>query len=357
MPGAVVSTQLGIFESVMLRGMPRGDPEFTNTLLLIDGVPQTTSSNGSRVIGLTINDASNIEVVRGPNSALYGRTAIGGSVNVLTANPTAKPEFNVDFTGGQQGTAKGLARVSGPLSNWGGFYASIGKERNTGYFNTKTGGDYSDGNTAVFGKLTFSPNAKSFGSVSFNHVDSDNSTPTNEPIMEGQLLHVFDPRFDRLTNFNIPGPELSPGREPVHVQLHPAADTDRAHRRSVRLPRRPAAVHPRRRLHRFAVRSGREHGEKYPFDQDLKENIVYQELRAEFTPKIGNVKNSLDRRRIVRTHRRHAGVRLPVHGRRERRHPDQLPQPGHSAGIGVEARRAAAADLPPRRHRPVRAVH
>src|SRR5436305_541612 len=81
-PGAVVSTQLGIFESVMLRGMPRGDPEFTNTLLLIDGVPQTTSRNSSRVAGLTINDASSIEVVRGPNSALFGRTAIGGSVNV-----------------------------------------------------------------------------------------------------------------------------------------------------------------------------------------------------------------------------------------------------------------------------------
>src|SRR6185436_2350931 len=81
-PGAVVSTQLGIFDSVMLRGMPRGDPEFTNTLLLIDGVPQTLSNNGSRTVGLTINDASDIEIVRGPNSALYGRTAIGGSVNV-----------------------------------------------------------------------------------------------------------------------------------------------------------------------------------------------------------------------------------------------------------------------------------
>src|SRR6185436_17888081 len=101
-PGAVVSTQLGVFESVMLRGMPRGDPEFTNTLLLIDGVPQATSRNGSRVIGLTINDASTIEVVRGPNSALYGRTAIGGAVNILTADPTPKPEFTFDFTGGQQ---------------------------------------------------------------------------------------------------------------------------------------------------------------------------------------------------------------------------------------------------------------
>ena len=292
-PGAVVSTQLGIFESVMLRGMPRGDPEFTNTLLLIDGVPQATSRNGSRVIGLTINDATNIEVVRGPNSALFGRTAIGGSVNILTANPTAKPEFNVDFTGGQQGTAKGLARVSGPLSNWGGFYASIGKERNTGYFDTKTGGDYSDGNTAVFGKLTFSPNPKSFGSVSFNHVDSDNSTPTNEPIMEGQLLHIFDPRFDRLTNFNIPGPNYHQGESRFTFnytwQFAPTA--------------RIVEVFGYRDVQQQFIHDGDFIGSPfdpvantvmmYPFDQDLKEKIAYEELRAEFTPKIGNVKNSL----------------------------------------------------------------
>jgi iron complex outermembrane recepter protein len=292
-PGAVVSTQLGIFESVMLRGMPRGDPEFTNTLLLIDGVPQATSRNGSRVIGLTINDATNIEIVRGPNSALYGRTAIGGSVNVLTAGPTAKPEFNVDFTGGQQGTAKGLARVSGPVSNWGGFYASIGKERNTGYFDTKTGGDYSDGNTAVFGKLTFSPNRKSFGSVSFNYVDSDNSTPTNEPIMEGQLLHIFDPRFNRLTNFNIPGPNYHQGESRFtfnyNWQVAPSA--------------RLVEVFGYRDVDQQFIHDGDFIGSPfdpvantvmmYPFDQQLKEKIAYEELRGEMMPRIGNIKNSL----------------------------------------------------------------
>ena len=356
-PGAVVSTQLGIFESVMLRGMPRGDPEFTNTLLLIDGVPQTTSRNGSRVIGLTINDATNIEVVRGPNSALYGRTAIGGSVNILTANPTAKPEFNVDFTGGQQGTAKGLARVSGPISNWGGYYASIGKERNTGYFDTKTGGDYSDGNTAVFGKLTFSPNRKSFGSVSFNYVDSDNSTPTNEPIMEGQLLHIFDPRFDRLTNFNIPGPNYHQGesRFTFNYTWQPTPSA------------RIVEVFGYRDVQQQFIHDGDFIGSPfdpvahtvmmYPFDQDLKEKIAYEELRAEFTPKIGNVKNSLVVGGILRAHGRHAGLGLPVHGRGERRHPDQLPEPGHPAGVRVDARPAAAPDVPPGRHRTVRAVH
>jgi iron complex outermembrane receptor protein len=283
-PGAVVSTQLGIFESVMLRGMPRGDPEFTSTLLLIDGVPQATSRNGSRVVGLTINDASNIEIVRGPNSALYGRTAIGGSVNVRTADPTATPEFSVDLTGGQLGTAKGLARVSGPLSKWAGYYLSIGKERTGGYFNTKTGGDYVDGNTAGFGKITFTPDSKSFGSVSFNRVDSENSTPTNEPIIDGRLLHVIEPRFDRLTNFNVPGPNYHQDENRFTVnyqrQLSPWA--------------RLVEVFGYRNIDQKFIHDGDFIGspfdlathtiEDYPFDQELKENIAYQELRAEFTP-------------------------------------------------------------------------
>ena len=292
-PGAVVSTELGIFESVMLRGMPRGDPEFTNTLLLVDGVPQTTSRNGSRVVGLTINDASNIEIVRGPNSALYGRTAIGGSVNVRTADPTATPELNVDFTGGQFNTAKGVARISGPIAQWGGYYFSIGKERTGGYYKTKTGGDYVDGNTSGLGKLTFSPDSRSFGSVSFNRVDSDNSTPTNEPIIDGRLLHTIDSRFDRLTNFNVPGPNYHQDENRFTVnyqrQFSPWA--------------RLVEVFGYRNVDQKFIHDGDFIGspfdlaahtiEDYPFDRELKEDIAYQELRVEFTPNVGRVKNSL----------------------------------------------------------------
>ena len=49
------------------------------------------------------------------------------------------------------------------------------------------------------------PDGQSFGAVSVNRVISDNSTPTNEPVVNGRLLHEIDPRFDRFTNFNIPG--------------------------------------------------------------------------------------------------------------------------------------------------------
>jgi iron complex outermembrane receptor protein len=292
-PGAVVSTQLGVFESVMLRGLPRGDPEFTNTLLLIDGVPQTTSRNASRVTGLTINDAENIEIVRGPSSALYGRTAIGGSVNVLTASPTPAPELSVDFTGGELGMAKGLARVSGPIERWGGFYASIGKERNGGFYHTKTGGDFVDGNTAFFGKLTATPDGKSFAMISFNRVVSENSTPTNEPIIDGQLLHERVPAFDRLTNFNVPGPNYNQHENRLTM----------SYTRELTSRAKFVEVFGYRTVDQAFVNDGDFIGspfdleahtlEQYPFSQDLKEDIVYQEARVELAPRLGSVTNTL----------------------------------------------------------------
>src|SRR5262245_13475486 len=286
-PGAIISTQLGIFESVLLRGLPRGDPEFTNTLLLVDGVPQTTSTNGARVVGLTINDASEIEVARGPNSALYGRTAIGGSVNVRTADPTPVPRVDLDLVGGQFGTLKGVAKASGPLGDRAGYYASIGKERNTGFFDTKTGGDFSVGNVSAFGKLTFVPDSQSFASVSVNRVVSDNSTPTNEPIIDGQLLHVLEPRFNRLTNFNIPGTNYHQGEGRLTVNYTRQVPP------SVKL----AEVFGYRSVAQHFIEDGDFIGspfdlathtiEQYPFSQNLDENIVYQEVRAEIAPEIG----------------------------------------------------------------------
>jgi outer membrane receptor protein involved in Fe transport len=147
-PGALVTTELGIFESVLLRGMPRVGNEFTNTLLLVDGVPQTNAGNDARVVALPIYDAASIEVVRGPNSALYGRTAIGGAINILTAEPTAKPEFKADLTGGGFGTAKGVVTASGPIQQWGGYYASLGRIRSGGYYKNLLDDDFDLGNTS-----------------------------------------------------------------------------------------------------------------------------------------------------------------------------------------------------------------
>ena len=291
-PGAVVATQLGMFESVQLRGMPRDGNEFTNTLLLIDGVPQVDSRNSARTVGLPIHDSGSIEVVRGPNSALYGRTAIGGSVNVRTADPAPQPEFGVDFTGGQFGVAKGVVKASGPASTWGGYYVSAETERSSGFYKSKTE-DVKQDRWSLFGKLTFAPDVKSAGFVTANSVRSDNRTPTNEPFIDGQLLHDLEPGFDRLTSFNIPGPNYHHGEDRITLNYS----------RQFATWARITEIFGYRNLQQKFIDDGDFIGSPFdldantltmlPFSQQADEDIVYQELRGEFTTDRGRVKNSL----------------------------------------------------------------
>lgn len=290
-PGAVVATQLGSFESVQFRGLPRDDNEFTNTLLLVDGVPQVDSRNSARTVGLPIHDASNIEVVRGPNSAVYGRTAIGGSINVLTASPAPKPEFGVDFTGGQFGMANVVVKGSGPAGGWGGYYVSAEKEHSGGFYNSKTT-DFNIDKWSLFGKLTFAPDAKSAGFITANSVRSDDSTPTNEPFIDGQLLHQITPQFDRLTSFNIPGPNYHHGEDRFTLnysrQFAPWAKV--------------TEIFGYRNLQQKFIDDGDFIGSPFdtvkhtvtmlPFSQQADEDILYQELRGEFTSRFGRAKNS-----------------------------------------------------------------
>ena len=289
-PGLIVSTQAGSFESVMLRGLPRDGNEFTTTLLLIDGVPQTDSRNSARVVNLPITDANSIEIVRGPNSALYGRTAIGGSVNVLTADPTPDHQVDFDFTGGQFGVLKGIARASGPLAQWGGYYVSAANERNSGYFTGPF--DFGVDETALFTKLTFVPDARSFGNVSFNRVLSDNSIPTNVPIINGQLLSNIDSRFDRLSDLNVPGPNYhqSEGRITANYT------------RQLTNFSTLVGVFGYRAIQYKFIDDGDVIGgpfdltantlTMYPFELQTDEDIFYQELRVEMAP-TGPITDSL----------------------------------------------------------------
>jgi iron complex outermembrane receptor protein len=290
-PGLVVSTQAGSFESVTLRGLPRDGNEFTTTLLLIDGIPQVDSRNSARVVNLPINDASTIEVLRGPSSALYGRTAIGGAVHLRTADPTPDHQFSLDLTGGEFDTLRGLARISGPIAPWGGYYLSASAEENQGYFNGPI--DFEVERTALLGKFSFVPDSKSFGWLSLNTVDSDQSTPTNVPIIDGRLLTDIDPRFDRLSNLNLPGPNYHQEEDRLTGrytrQLSPQADL-------------VALVGYREIQYKF-IDDGDVTGAPYdlanntltmyPFDLQTDEEILYSELRFEIDPTPDTLPSSL----------------------------------------------------------------
>lgn len=114
----------------------RGIHTSTNpqVLLLINGVPFTSSYQGSRYIGYQMPVAmiSRVEVVRGPGSALHGADAFSGTVNVITKD-------NFEINGTQVGARYGSFDTSHIWTQHGGQYN--GFDVAFGVEHRKTGGD------------------------------------------------------------------------------------------------------------------------------------------------------------------------------------------------------------------------
>jgi vitamin B12 transporter len=101
----------GTQTSVFLRGSTPGQ-----TLVLIDGIRigDPTSTDGSVDFGRLIpTDIERIEVLRGPQSALYGSDAMGGVINIITRRGKGAPQGWVMTEGGAYGTSSSRASVSG----------------------------------------------------------------------------------------------------------------------------------------------------------------------------------------------------------------------------------------------------
>jgi iron complex outermembrane recepter protein len=60
-------------------------------------------------------DVDRVEVLRGPQGTLYGRNAVGGTINVISRQPTDTPTGEVRVTGGNFSLLQGDAYVSGPI--------------------------------------------------------------------------------------------------------------------------------------------------------------------------------------------------------------------------------------------------
>ena len=97
-----VNRSWGIFSkntSVTMRGLDGT----SRTLVLLDGIPLNKVSGGQIQWALIRpEDVENIEVLKGPGSALYGMNAMGGVINVITR----KPQKKLDVSAGLQADRK-----------------------------------------------------------------------------------------------------------------------------------------------------------------------------------------------------------------------------------------------------------
>jgi vitamin B12 transporter len=102
---------VGNTQTVRIRG---GDVR--HTLVLIDGIRVNDPSSTGREFDfslLALTDLDRIEVLRGPQSALYGSDALGGVVNIITKRGRGGPRATIVAEGGSYGTKELRAGVSG----------------------------------------------------------------------------------------------------------------------------------------------------------------------------------------------------------------------------------------------------
>ena len=125
LPGLAVNRTgpAGAFTQVRLRGA-----EANHTLVVIDGIEVGDPFNAGEFefAHLLSDDVSRIEVLRGPQSALWGSDAIGGVINVSTGSERdqAGPWANGFLERGSFGTVHGSART-GTSGAWGGIRGSL----------------------------------------------------------------------------------------------------------------------------------------------------------------------------------------------------------------------------------------
>lgn len=86
------------------------------TLVLLDGIllNDVTSPGGGFNFGaIDVSDVERIEVLKGPQSTLWGSDAIGGVINIVSKTPTEQLTGNVGVTVGSFGTQQYRATASG----------------------------------------------------------------------------------------------------------------------------------------------------------------------------------------------------------------------------------------------------
>ena len=107
----------------------RGTGHFLQrTVYLIDGVP----AHHFLSAGINPNDIDRVDVVLGPSSALYGASAAGGAVNIITRGGQAGQGADLRFAYGSNNTFRPYASVGDAKGNFN-YYFSYSADISDGY--------------------------------------------------------------------------------------------------------------------------------------------------------------------------------------------------------------------------------
>ncbi len=214
----VQSGGVGSPSSVFIRGADSG-----HTLIMIDGIETGDPSTTSRFFDLahlSVDNIERIEIIRGPQSTLYGSDAMGGVINIITKKGVGAPQGFVQYEGGTYQTSREQAGIRGGTEKVN--YAVQASRFDTAGFSQaddSRGNSETDryGNTSASARLGFVPTKNS--SIDFtsrynaSHNNLDDSSGQDDPnyvadvreiFARGQgQLSLFDDIWDQKIGFSI----------------------------------------------------------------------------------------------------------------------------------------------------------
>ncbi len=170
--------ELGSSKSVRMRGSTSAQ-----VLVLVDGRPVNSPRDGEIDLStIALDNIEKVEVVHGPGSSLYGSSAMGGTINILTKNPPKKGQKTEVFS------SFGTFRTYNERLSHGARIGDFGYLLNTGYqysngyrenskfdsrdLNTKLEYALNNENSLNFNTGVFKSKKETPGSISYP--DSDN---------------------------------------------------------------------------------------------------------------------------------------------------------------------------------------
>lgn len=191
-PGLSYSPDFGrVAERPVIRGISALRPEAPQPVsVFIDGIFVRDGA-----LSLALDDAQRVEVIKGPQSALYGRSTYAGAINYITVKPGNELKGKVSLTAAQADEVTAFGAVTVPLvrDKLSMRFRARSYEFGGQYTNTQTGKKIGDERTEAAGVVfSFTPSANFDALLSLDHAeDTDgyfNATVRPVPTQAGGVV-------------------------------------------------------------------------------------------------------------------------------------------------------------------------